>query len=568
MRSLRGADGLRAIACLMVIFHHLTQKLMFNAVDPAVQAVGAFFITGAAGVSVFFILSGFLLAAPFWEAWLNGESHPDLRVYAVRRAGRIMPSFFLNLFVCFFLGLTYFPDAPSLIWRYFAGLSFTAGFHWLSFFPAEINGPLWSIGFEVVSYVLMPLGMVGLFAALGKKRSFSRAMAFWVAIWVLTFAANQLIQSLVHLDNGGKGWQFGLVGGAKFWVPRYNPIGFFGHYSLGVLAAGLVAWWSRSPKAEQRRRGFEIASLACFGLWLALLASRAGQDDFSFNLQDQPYYFPAFPALTALLLACLTQSGSVGKLFDNPFFRYTARISFGLYIWHYVVMFGITLVYPSYQYGSIGDLGVWFGLAGVTLAISYVIATVSWYWLEKPILARAQAWRPRPAGQKFQWSKFKTFVALSLAILVLVPPAVTTALRPTAWAFPTPYFPAHIQQALTPQGNGAIRVHIVDGRSKTGSFFVLLYGDGAIDDAHVVAKRKVPAGPDVTVEFPDIPYRQYAVMGMHDENDNGTLEFVGQIPAEGVISATLPIAAPDFDSQKFDFAEPALQLEYRVFYPQ
>ena len=41
MRSLRGADGLRAIACLMVIFHHLSQKLMFNAVDPIIQAIGA-----------------------------------------------------------------------------------------------------------------------------------------------------------------------------------------------------------------------------------------------------------------------------------------------------------------------------------------------------------------------------------------------------------------------------------------------------------------------------------------------------------------------------------------------
>ena len=79
----------------------------------------------------------------------------------------------------------------------------------------------------------------------------------------------------------------------------------------------------------------------------------------------------------------------MGRLFDNPFFRYTARISFGLYLWHYIVMFGITALFPSYQYGGIKDLGVWFGLAGVTLAISYAIASASWYWLEKPILSRA-----------------------------------------------------------------------------------------------------------------------------------------------------------------------------------
>ncbi len=34
MRSIRGADGLRALACLMVIFHHLCQRLAFQTLSP------------------------------------------------------------------------------------------------------------------------------------------------------------------------------------------------------------------------------------------------------------------------------------------------------------------------------------------------------------------------------------------------------------------------------------------------------------------------------------------------------------------------------------------------------
>ncbi len=149
-------------------------------------------------MSIFFVLSGFLLAYPFWEAYGTGAGRPDLRVYALRRAARILPGFYLNLLVCFFLGLVMVPEAPSLLLRYFSGLTLTAGFHWLTFFPAEVNGPLWSISFEIFSYVLMPLAMVGLFAFLGKKRSFGRAFGWWILVFAVTLGVNQLIQQFLR----------------------------------------------------------------------------------------------------------------------------------------------------------------------------------------------------------------------------------------------------------------------------------------------------------------------------------------------------------------------------------
>jgi peptidoglycan/LPS O-acetylase OafA/YrhL len=437
VRSLLGADGLRALACLMVIFHHLSQQLIFN---PQIHAplwlhhLAEFLITGQTGVSVFFVLSGFLLSTPFWDAYLERKGMPDLRVYAMRRAGRIMPGFYVNLLFCLVLSLFFTPHAPALIWRYFAGLTFTAGFHWMTLFPAEYNGPLWSIGFEVVSYVLMPLGMVGLFGLLGRRGRPGLGLLWWVLVWAAVVALNQLVLS-IPVESIGRSWQYGMVGGAKFWMPRYNPLGLFGHFSLGILAAGASAALART-KWNERTTVFDIAAGVLLAGWVALLASQTGRDDFSMTWQG-PYYFPYFPALTAALLACLTRSRVAGRLMDNAFFRYTSRISFGLYLWHYLVIAAFS--------GAIGDLGEWLMLVVLSLAFSYVIATASWKYWEEPWLRRAQKWKPgTPIKPKTLW-----FAAAAVAVLVALPAGLTTLVRPSAWQLPVP---AGVYATLTEPG--------------------------------------------------------------------------------------------------------------------
>lgn len=432
-KSLRGADGLRTLACLMVVFHHLSQELLFRPqIQPpaALKAVAEFFTSsGSAGVSVFFVLSGFLLAVPFWKAWYQGGTLPDLRVYAARRAGRILPGFSLNLLFFVTLTLLFEPQASATLARYFAGLTFTSGFHWVTFFPVDGNGPLWSIGFEVVSYVLLPLGMAGMFLV-KRGRSVKTGLGWWLVVWLAVFAGNQLIQELVKVPEVGKGWQNGLTGGGAFWMPRYNPLGFFGHFSFGIAAAGLAIHWSRSTWDQTRTRLFDLLSLGFFVLWLGLLISRTNQDQFSWTLQGQPYYYPAFPLLSAALLACLTQSGLAARIFDNRFSRHTAQVSFGLYLWH-------TFVITRFN-GAIGDTFEWLLLVALTLGLSYLIATLSWNHFEHPILKRVQQWRPgAPPPLRARPSRFPAFVALSAVVLVALPLTLAALLRPTAWLWPT-----------------------------------------------------------------------------------------------------------------------------------
>ena len=73
---LLGADFLRATACMGVLLHHLAFRMDMNSVPEAIQPVLRFLVYGSFGVSVFFVLSGFLLARPFWLALDRGQTMP------------------------------------------------------------------------------------------------------------------------------------------------------------------------------------------------------------------------------------------------------------------------------------------------------------------------------------------------------------------------------------------------------------------------------------------------------------------------------------------------------------
>src|SRR5215218_9464274 len=86
-------DSLRAIAALSILFFHL---FGFSGVSSEIQPW-----TGrlGMGVTVFFVISGFLLYRPFVRAHLRAEPAPMTGPYAWRRFRRIVPAYWLALTV-------------------------------------------------------------------------------------------------------------------------------------------------------------------------------------------------------------------------------------------------------------------------------------------------------------------------------------------------------------------------------------------------------------------------------------------------------------------------------------
>lgn len=397
---LYGADFVRATACFIVLFHHLAQRIDFrsalgaNPIGEVLNSVGGF------GVGMFFVLSGFLLARPFWQALDAGEPMPSLRVYALRRAARIIPGFWLALTVTFILSVTVFGFAlDGWLWlRYASGLLLVSDWHWTSLFPVEINGPLWSIGFEVSSYLMLPLGFLAFFGlGQGRLRGWSARLA-WLGIIALALGAHWLFYTNVEVDPFNKGWNYGLQGGAKTWMPWFNPFGFFVMFATGALAAGVQV-----SIAQARSFVFDIVAVAALVVTGTIIWQMGleGGGEF-YGWLRVPYQFPTFHLMLGLALATAPSSLLIGRILDNPLVAWLARISFGIYVWHYLVLELVRLYWvPEMVYGTMTDATKFVVASVVVTLITLVIASLSWRWLELPVINWARGLENgRPIGQR------------------------------------------------------------------------------------------------------------------------------------------------------------------------
>lgn len=391
---LGGADAVRAVACLLVIVHHLLQRLDHGVLPGWARPLADFGMMGAFGVAVFFVLSGYLLSRPFWRHLFAREAMPSIGTYALRRAARIAPAFWLALTISFVLDLTLFavPLDGLKLFRYVAAMFFLGGWHWSLVFPVDNNGPLWSIGLEVACYVFMPLCLAALFWL--KVRNAIAALLAFIGIIALTAVVQVLVLNYWPIDPANRGWEFGLLGGAKFWVPRFSPASFYAIFAIGILAGGLQLVW------RPRMRWLSDAAVAIgFGVCVVDMIARMSGTTEGFALFSIPYGFPVFPLGVGLMLAAFPSTVLLRRLADNAVTAFIARLSFGLYLWHFLVLavMGVFWI-PGARFGGIKDLGEWGLVILGCLGFSTAIATASFYLLEQPIIRWARGLERRDAG--------------------------------------------------------------------------------------------------------------------------------------------------------------------------
>ena len=141
----RELDGVRGIAALVVLFHHVC----YTSISPegwgnSVRLLSAVSHYGAAGVDLFFVLSGFLISSLLIEDRGSPRYYHD---FYWKRALRILPLYF----VCLAGVLTFYPHSGTYV---LASALFIANFAWL--FHIDPAGPFWTLAIEEQFYLIWP----------------------------------------------------------------------------------------------------------------------------------------------------------------------------------------------------------------------------------------------------------------------------------------------------------------------------------------------------------------------------------------------------------------------------
>jgi len=350
-------------------------------IAPTLQRVLVYiFLRGEVGVSIFFVLSGCLLSMPFWSHRVNGGPKPKLLNYARNRLARIAPGFWVAMIVSTFAGAWAFHTSVNWV-RFFSGMTFTNAFYYKTLFPSDYDGVLWTIGNEVFCYAVLPFIIFSIF----KLSKSIRGCAIGLFIWIAVLQGMQpLIIKYFMTGFAFKGWQWGLIGGAKIWMPFWNPICFLSQFMIGSAAALLICVERKNHylKAWMWDVICVVAGISAFAL-IIWRENPGNPDDFT----RQPYVSPFYAILIAIVLAAAASSVVMHRLLDNRFFRYVARISFGLYLWHlFIVTVMQQTIAKDFYSGGNYDVFRWMDDVLVAYTLAWIVASLSYKYFEKPIL--------------------------------------------------------------------------------------------------------------------------------------------------------------------------------------
>jgi peptidoglycan/LPS O-acetylase OafA/YrhL len=151
-------DGIRAIACLSVVMFHInlitTRDLPLWVPQSAPSLISGLAFSGDTGVTLFFVLSGFLLFLPYARVILfNEAAWPSTWQFYIRRILRILPVYYLSLIIMVFLFRPEYLQADHLRqWFFFLTMFMDSS---AATYKA-INGPFWTLAVEWQYYLLLP----------------------------------------------------------------------------------------------------------------------------------------------------------------------------------------------------------------------------------------------------------------------------------------------------------------------------------------------------------------------------------------------------------------------------
>lgn len=372
--EIRSLTGVRGFAALWVVFFHFTVSGPTRDLD-----AGALINRGYWAVDLFFLLSGFVLAHVYSDAWRNTHNRKRFYVDFIRaRFARVYP---LHAFMFLMFGLlvgaatlagkdvsaaTYSLREAALHLFLLHGIGFSGHLAW--------NDPSWSVSAEFFAYAFLFVPVLVLLRSGQRTLVLLLVVGSWLLFWGM---AMLLPQQSVDVT-----WQFG---GLRI-IPSF-------------LAGMLLFRVNRGAPMDGRTGD------AMFLVCLLTL----------FVLSHAPSALEVFllPVMFALVWSLAASGPIVNGIFANPVSLYLGRISFALYMVHafikvtftqLLLMSGTVLVEEQVFIGFFVLLAA--SLAGGVLA-HHLVEQPARRWILAPSVPRVPRWKtasngsPGLAGEDF-----------------------------------------------------------------------------------------------------------------------------------------------------------------------
>jgi exopolysaccharide production protein ExoZ len=323
LRIFAGVEAMRGVAALSVVCGHAVSARP-DMVGPSL-AGGALTIL-ASGVDIFFVISGFIIAT-------TAAAQRDPLSFAFRRAVRIFPVYWLVLLAAF-VSSSWIALSPEARPALELGLIFA----WT--YPNWYIGPAWSIAFELHFYAAVAA--------------------------ILAIAPNRLFELLLA--------GLGLVLVA---VVFGLQLGIYSHPLVLEFGAGVgIAYLLRNGRLRFSRRNLAIsAGLFAVG-WYWIFVYGSADPQFA--------RVPTYGVAAGLLIHAVVAAEIEGMSF-SPILQWFGKISYSLYIVHYLVMKWTANFTGLWLLSTAGTI-----IASILLSIG--LAAVLHIIIEAPLIGWGRKW--------------------------------------------------------------------------------------------------------------------------------------------------------------------------------
>lgn len=365
----KNLNSLRFIAALLVVIHHTEQlKSVFDISNCWSNS----FIKeiGGLGVTLFFVLSGFLITYLLLSEKL--ETHTiSIRSFYMRRILRIWPLYYLiiilGLFIIPFIQPLSLPGYTEHFYESFGEkvilfTLFVPNLALVFFAPVPFISQTWSVGVEEQFYLIWP----------------------WLVKKIKRTGLMLLIIVILYLILKAISFRFGIILQNKY-ISYFSE--FWNGFRIDSMAIGGIAAYLLFQNKNR-------ILVLLFNPYLQFITYIVTLTIMSFGINIPYLNSEIYSILFAIIILNLAGNASSILTLENKYFNYLGKISYGIYMYHSIC------IVVSIQIFSHFTISNNFFLYTLILFLTFLISTLSYEFIEKKFIKTKRKYSKIISGEE------------------------------------------------------------------------------------------------------------------------------------------------------------------------